>query len=329
MPVNEVRKYEDYERIISEQLQKCGVKYFDFYLLHSVVKRTYLLTESLGGFDFIKDLKEKRLARWIGFSFHDTADVLEEILSKYHEQFDFVQLQINYLDWESPVIQSKKCYEIACKYNIPVFVMEPIKGGRLINLPDAARLVFQQANPNASNAYFSLKWVAEKEQVACVLSGMNALDQVEDNLTSLIPPVVLELKEKNAIDKVVEIISLQKSIQCTACNYCIPYCPKKIPIPDLLNLYEEDNVNHAGRLYDRIIEGKGKASECLKCGKCEQICSQHLEIRKYLQDIAIEYEKENFKEKIRKLVKSMIEKMNLLNWVRKLIRRFLDRGVFK
>ena len=194
MPVNEVRTNGEYSRIFSEQIKKCGVDYFDFYLLHSVSYKTYLQTEKLGGFEFIKDLKERKLARWIGFSFHDSAEVLGEILEKYHEIFDFVQLQINYLDWESPVIQSRKCYDVAQKYNLPIFVMEPNKGGRLINLPNEAISIIQTVDADLSAASCALRWVASKKQIACVLSGMNSVEQVESNLASLQTPIVLSEK---------------------------------------------------------------------------------------------------------------------------------------
>ena len=184
MSVNEVHRSGDYQRIFDEQLKKCGVSWFDFYLLHSVSYKTYKKSEELGGIDFINNLKLKGLAKNIGFSFHDSAEVLEDILSKYHDVFDFVQLQINYLDWDSPVIQSRKCYEVARKYGLPIFVMEPIKGGRLVNLPKEAQSIVSTAL-SVSPAELALKWVGEKEKIACVLSGMNDLSQISANTSAL------------------------------------------------------------------------------------------------------------------------------------------------
>lgn len=323
MPVNEVHATKDYETIFNNQLKKCGVQYFDFYLLHSVSYKTYANTEKLGGFEFINGLKEKGYAKSIGFSFHDTAEVLEEILAKYHNIFDFVQLQINYLDWDSPVIQSKRCFDIATKFGLPIFVMEPIKGGRLINLPDEAKSLIE--NGSGSAAELALKWVGTKQSIVCVLSGMNKLSQVKSNIRALIKPIDMTQGQLDTIQDVVKIVNSLKSIQCTACRYCIPVCPKKIPITELLYLSESDNLNHTGRMYERITEGKGKAGDCLKCGRCEQVCSQHLPIRKHLIDIASEYENSTICYRILKNFKGILIKFGILNFARKLKRSFEDR----
>lgn len=325
MPVNEVQSSRDYQRIFDEQLKKCGVSWFDFYLLHSVSYKTYKRSVELGGIDFIKNLKLKGLAKNIGFSFHDSAEVLEDILSKYHEAFDFVQLQINYFDWDSPVIQSKSCLQVAEKYGLPVFVMEPIKGGRLINLPDEAKKAVSRCGIIPSE--LALKWVGAKESIVCVLSGMNELAQVDSNINALRRPVDISLNEENTISTVVKILNNQKSIQCTACRYCIPVCPKKIPITELLYLFESDNLNHTGRMYERLTDGKGKASDCLKCGKCEQVCSQHLPIREYLSEIASEYEDSSASSMIKKKTKEILRKIGLLNFARKMKRSIEDKGI--
>lgn len=322
MPVHSVYRREDYEKIFDEQKKRCGVDFFDFYLLHNVVRKTYLSTEKLGGFEFIQDLKRREEVKWIGFSFHDTADVLDEILSKYADKFDFVQLQINYLDWESQIIQSKLCYEVACKYNLPVFVMEPNKGGRLINLSKDALDIFREFNPYEKPASLALRWVAEKENIACVLSGMNSLSQVEENLKSLRNPIINK-QDIDTIIKIVEVINKSQNIQCTSCRYCIPVCPKKIPITELLNLYENDNVGHTGRIYERIIEGKGKASDCIKCGKCEQVCSQRLPIRNYIMDISNEYDSLKSK-KYKELLRKTLGRTKLLGIVRNIKHKYND-----
>lgn len=289
--IRTLQRYGGYESIFNQQLTRCGVDYFDFYLLHNLGHRSYLYTESLDGFSFIKKLKDNGLTRWIGFSFHDKAEVLEKILGKYRNDFDFIQLQINYLDWESPVIESRKCYEVAQKYEMPVFVMEPVKGGRLIDLPLEALKIMKRSRPGSTPASWAIEWVLGYENIACVLSGMNSMEQVRENLHAANRSSGLSQEEQNVIARVVELIQKERIIQCTYCRYCVPECPKKIPIPELLNLYENDNLEHVGRMYQRITETGGKAGSCLKCGKCEQVCSQHLEIRKYLSDIAAEYER--------------------------------------
>lgn len=285
-----LQRYGGYETVFEQQLASCGVDYFDCYLLHNVGLKSYLSTERLGGFAFIKNLKKNGLARWIGFSFHDKAEVLAQILEKYHADFDFVQLQLNYLDWDSPVIESRKCHEVAQKYGLPVFVMEPVKGGLLIDLPSEALEIMKESRPGGTPASWALQWVLGHENIACVLSGMNSINQVRENLNTVGRSSALSRDEQNVIARVIDLIQKERGIHCTYCNYCAPVCPQKIPIPELLHLYENDNINHGGMLYQRITAAGGKAGTCLKCGKCEQSCPQHLEIRKHLQSIAAEYE---------------------------------------
>lgn len=279
-----------YESVFKQQLARCGVDYFDFYLLHSLGLKSYLYTESQDGFTFIKNLKKNGLARWIGFSFHDSAELLEKILEKYHDDFDFIQLQVNYIDWDSPVIEARKCCEIARKYELPVFVMEPLKGGLLLDLPSEALEIMKKSRPDRSPASWALQWVSGQENIACVLSGISAREQIRENSNAVNRPDALSREERDVIARVVELIQKQRRIQCTYCRYCVPECPQNIPIPELLHLYENDNINHIAMLYKRVTETKGKAGDCVKCGICEQTCPQHLEIRKHLQSVAEEYE---------------------------------------
>lgn len=312
MPVVMVTETGHYKKIFADQLERCGVTWFDFYLLHNLGYDVYLKTEKLGGFEFLKGLKQRGLAKYIGFSFHDKAEVLEEILGKYHLDIDFVQLQINYLDWESPVIQSRKCYEVARKYNLPILVMEPVKGGRLFNLPDAIKREFALINPNASAASWAIRYVASLEGVALVLSGMSDVMQLRDNTNYMSDFKPLNDAERKAIARAVEFIRKEQRIQCTQCRYCLSVCPKHIPIPEVLHLYDNDNAGHVGRMYERICENKGKASDCLKCGRCERACSQHLEIRKYLKEIADVYEGSFTSSKI----KLFLKKVHLLKFAK-------------
>lgn len=287
MPIGIITRKEQYEEIFESQLEKCGVDYFDFYLLHNMGKENFDRTEQLGGFEFLSELKNAGKVNHIGFSFHDSPEVLDQILSK-HPEVDFVQLQINYLDWDSPVIQSEACYNIAIKHKKPIIVMEPVKGGLLINqLPDEAKKIFYQANKNLSPAIYAIKYCAHLEGVFLVLSGMSTTEQVEENVRNMVNAEPLLKEEYEAIDKAKKIINENQKIQCTNCKYCIEGCPKNIAIPEILHLYNLLDANdkksvtgngHYRFLYQRAIYGKGKASDCIKCGNCDKSCSQHLDV---------------------------------------------------
>lgn len=315
MPINSIHQSKEYEEIFREQLERCGVDYFDFYLLHNVGKSSYLSTEKLGGFDFLKQMKDAGKVKYIGFSFHDSADLLNEILDKYHEIIDFVQLQINYLDWESPVIQSGKCYETAVKYDMPVFVMEPVKGGRLADgLPKKAAVLLKNSAPS-----YAIRWVSDLENVVCILSGMTREEQVLENLDSVNRKITQE--ENDLLKRVVEIIKSESKISCTNCRYCVPVCPKKIPIPELFHLYENDNNGRMGGMYERVCNDAGKASDCLKCGKCEKVCSQKIEIRKWLAEIAESYEKKSFGYRMKIMLISFLKRIHVYYFIRRILKK--------
>ena len=314
MPVNGnlIRAEEDYYKVFNEQLRRCDVSYFDYYLLHNIGFRTYQTSDELGAFRFLKYLKDKGLSKAVGFSFHDTADVLDRILNKYSSLIDVVQLQINYLDWDSPVIQSRANYEVARKYNKEVFVMEPIKGGRLIELPKEAHAKIKKECPDETSASLALRFPASLDGVRFVLSGMTNVEQVHENLAVFDEFKPLNDREYKVLKEVAGIVHRSEKIACTGCGYCEKVCPKKIPIPMLFHLYENDNKNKVGRMYVRITEdqNRGKASECLRCGRCEQECSQHLPIRQYLSEVRKAYEPDTLLiGKARKTVKTILRKL--------------------
>ena len=325
MPVNGslIKKQEDYYTVFQEQLRRCEVEYFDYYLLHNLGHRTYLRSEELGAFTFLKYLKENGLAKKVGFSFHDKAEVLDEILAKYNDLIDVVQLQINYLDWDSPVIQSKNCYDVACKYGKTIFVMEPIKGGRLLNLPHEALKLIAAECPGETAASLALRFPASLDNVQFVLSGMTNAKQVHENMQVFNNLRPLSTKEKEVLKEVTSIIHKHDSIECTQCRYCEKVCPKKIPIPDLFHLYENDNKDHVGRMYIRITEeqNRGKASDCIRCGRCEQECSQRLPIRKLLADVKQAYEPSpSLQNRVKRKVKNIIGTRNV-EYLRKLLKK--------
>ena len=286
-----IRKEEEIPAFFEGQLERLGVDYVDYYWLHGLNKQTYLQAEQMHAFEFIQKKKAEGKIRHIGLSFHDRAEVLEEILSA-HPEMEYVQIQLNYLDWEDPAIEARLCYEIATKHGKPVIVMEPIKGGSLIQVPEQAREIFQQARPDLSIASWAIRFAASPANVMMVLSGMSNEEQMEDNISYMKDFRPLNETEQKALDKAVESIRALSIIPCTACRYCVDTCPKKIAIPDYFAIY--NNLKRGGQLagltsgmyYGNLTETHGKASECLKCGKCEKLCPQHLTIRKYLEDVA-------------------------------------------
>mgnify|MGYP000478237774 CR=1 FL=1 len=295
MPVWLVQNMEDYSEIFERQLARCGVTYFDFYLFHAMNKTRVEETEKTGGFAFVQRMKTEGRIRHIGFSFHDTAEALEEIL-KNHPEMEFVQLQINYYDWESENVQSRKCYEVAEKHGVPVIVMEPVKGGTLANMVGEPARILSALDENASYASYAVRYAASLPNVILVLSGMSDLKQLQDNTAYMKDFQPLTDKEQQAIGKVVEELEKLPTIPCTNCRYCVEGCPKKIRIPDIFGVYNmgvQFGVTDVTRgSYRCQIDGSGKAGDCIKCGKCEAQCPQHLEIRKLLEEAADIYEKE-------------------------------------
>jgi len=293
MPMWAVKEYADYERIFAEQLERCGVEYFDFYLLHALYGERYEEGVKLGAFDFVQKMKAEGKIKHIGFSFHDTADVLDKILTE-HPEMEFVQLQINYYDWESENVQSRKCYEVAVKHGVPVIVMEPVKGGTLASLAPQAAAVLDELNPEASYASFAVRYAASLEHVFMVLSGMSDYEQLLDNTSYMKDFAPLSEEEQAGIAKVVEELEKLPTIPCTKCRYCVDGCPQKINIPALFQSY--NNVIQFGdnavsrRSYTNAISERGLASACVECGLCEEQCPQHLEIRSLLKDVAKMFE---------------------------------------
>ncbi|MBO5178259.1 MAG: aldo/keto reductase [Lachnospiraceae bacterium] len=295
MPLN-IKEFADYGKYFNASQTVCGVSYFDFYLLHAITRDVYERHERLGGFRYMQDLKEQGVVRYIGFSFHDKPELLDEILTK-HPEMDFVQLQINYLDWESPVICSKKCYEIARKHSKPIFVMEPIKGGSLANKTDSLQ---EDEKLGASDlAELALKFVASLPGITVILSGMSEVGHVIDNRKTLLKVGELNERERQLIQNLREKITKVNKIQCTACGYCMEDCPQRIPIPSILALLNACGKNgetlqvypYQKRIYSGYVFNKGTAGSCIKCGKCENRCPQKLPIREYLAQAASLFEK--------------------------------------
>lgn len=291
MPTILVKSAEEYPMYFNSQLERTGVEYFDYYLMHNMGKDRYEKTQRFGGFEFASRMKEEGKIKNLGFSFHDDAKTLERILTE-HPEVDFVQLQINYLDWDNKIIQSAKCYETAKRFGKPVVVMEPVKGGTLANLPKEAQDLLLAYNPEATPASYALRFAAGLDNVMMVLSGMNTLEQVRENTRLMDNLKPLSEQEMNLLSEVVEIINRSMAVPCTSCGYCMEVCPKNIAIPGLFGLYNnyKINGNFSNMYYNRIVFEKGKASDCIGCRQCEKNCPQHIAIPSELKHIA-EFEK--------------------------------------
>ena len=282
---------EDRDRIFNEQLERCGLDYFDFYLLHSIEDggngETY---EKLDCFSWGLQKKAEGKIRHFGFSFHGSPEYLEQVLDA-HPEVEFVQIQLNYADWENPVVRSGKLYKILHSRNIPMIIMEPVKGGTLARLAPELEAKYRAARPDASVASWALRFVGSLPGVMTILSGMSTEEQMQDNIRTFTDFEPLTEKEMELVQEVRSIMLNVPQIGCTACRYCTDGCPMHIPIPDVfravntMTLYQE--VFRPKTFYGGLVgQGYGRASDCIGCGQCEGVCPQHLPIISLLKDAA-------------------------------------------
>lgn len=289
LPCSHLKNGKTAREIFSEQLLRCGVDYFDVYLLHGLDAEDAEYAEQMGCFDFLRELKETGLARYTGFSFHDTAEVLDGILSR-HPEIDVVQIQLNYLDWDNPIIQSGACWEVCRRHGKPILVMEPVKGGTLASIPTAAQNLLEGEAP----AHRALRFAASCEGVALVLSGMSTVGQVEENTALMSPFVPLTRKEASVLEEAARMIRKAVAIPCTGCAYCVEGCPAGIPIARYFALFNERERDgwqaNTEERYASLVQHFPRANSCLSCGRCESSCPQKLPIIQLLKKVSCAYD---------------------------------------
>lgn len=297
LPLFLITSEDQLEPIFSKQLERTGVECFDYYLLHNVSGFSEPGFLDVDSFAFANKKKEEGKIKHLGMSTHGNAEYLDTLLTM-HPEMEFVLLQINYLDWESEGVESRKCYEVACKHNKPVLVMEPLKGGFLADVPPEAEKLMKDYNPDASVISWALRFVASLDNVCMILTGASSLKQLEENIEDFENFTPLNDEEYKIIDEVREIINSNITVECTKCKYCLDACPEDINIPKIFDLYNAEKINDigdwtpVGNAYVNYskIPGAGLASDCTECGMCVEECPQHIDIPEVMKDVVKTFE---------------------------------------
>ncbi|WP_405321166.1 aldo/keto reductase [Methanobrevibacter thaueri] len=299
LPLFVITEESQLEPIFAQQLENCGVDYIDYYMLHNVSGFTENAWKNVDLYSFIQKKKEEGYIKHIGISTHGNAEFLEEILFE-HPELEFVLLQINYLDWEDEGIESRKCLEVARKYNKQVMIMEPYKGGFLADVPEEAEKIMKEYNPDRSVVSWAMRFVANIEDVEVVLTGASNLEQLESNIQEFNDADPLNDEEMEIISQVSEIINSNITVDCTKCRYCVDTCPEDIDIAKIFDLYnkhkllETDEWTQFGNAYLNYtkLDGVGIASDCIECENCIEECPQQINIPEVLKDVAKTFETE-------------------------------------
>ena len=294
MPTWALTSPEDNDKFVNEMLERLGIDYFDVFFIHNVNVPWLKLAEKCNTFEYIKKMKEDGIAKKIGFSFHDNSELLKKVLDKYAYILDIVQLELNYLDWEDPSIEAHKCYDLCVEHGLDVYVMEPLKGGVIVNPSDEIKNEFNRFNPDKSIASFAMRFCASLDSVKMVLSGMNKMEDLIDNCNTFENFEVLSEEEGEFLNKMALKLSESVVVPCSECGYCVDACPEMIPIPEYFNLYNTSKNQPESNIYrlyfDKLGEEKVPADDCTYCGTCLDYCTQKIDIPEELENLCEHFE---------------------------------------
>jgi len=294
MPTWALTCEEDNDKFVNEMLERLGIDYFDVFFIHNINGPWVKNAINANTFEYVKKMKENGIAKQIGFSFHDKADLLKKVLDEYGDMFDIVQLELNYLDWEDPSIEAHKCYDLCVEHGLDVYVMEPLKGGVIVNPNEEIKNDFKEFNPDKSIASFAIRFCASLEQVKIVLSGMSKMDDLLDNCDTYENFEVLSEEENEFLEKMALKLAENVAVPCSECGYCVDACPEMIPIPEYFHLYNTSKNQPESNIYrlyfDKLADEKVPADECTYCSTCIDHCTQKIDIPEMLEKVCEHFE---------------------------------------
>ena len=294
MPTWALTSEEDNDKFVNEMLERLAIDYFDVFFIHNINVPWLKLAEKCNTFEYVKKMKENGVARKIGFSFHDDSKLLKKVLDKYGDFLDIAQLELNYLDWDDPSIEARKCYELCVEHGLDVYVMEPLKGGVIVNLPDEIKNDFEEFNPDKSIASFAIRFCASLDSVKMVLSGMSKMRDLDDNIDTYENYEPLTDNESEFLENMALKLREKVAVPCSECGYCIDACPEMIPIPEYFNIYNTSKNQPQSNIYrlyyDKLGDEKVPASECTYCGTCIEHCTQKIDIPEELEKLCEHFE---------------------------------------
>lgn len=289
MPTWALTSPQDNDKFVNEMLERLGIDYFDVFFIHNINIPWLKNAEKNNTFEYVKKMKENGIAKKIGFSFHEKADLLSEVLDKYGDMFDIVQLELNYLDWEDSAIQSHKCYDLCVEHGLDVYVMEPLKGGAILNLSEEIQNDFKEFNPDKSIASMAIIFCASLEHVKMVLCGMSKMSDMEDNCDTFENFVPINVEEREFLEKMAEKVRLSLAVPCSECDYCDDICPCEIPISEFFSLYNTSKNHPKSNIYklyyDKLCDETTPLEECIECEKCIEFCTQNINIPEELKNV--------------------------------------------
>ena len=295
MPTWALTSDKDNDKFVDEMLERLGIDYFDVFFIHNINVPWLENAKNAKTFEYVKKMKEDGKAKQIGISFHDNSKLLKEVLDEYGDILDIVQLELNYLDWEDPAIEAHKCYDLCVEHGLDVYVMEPLKGGVIVNTNDEIKNEFNEFNPDKSIASFAIRFCASLEHVKIVLSGMSKMEDLLDNCETYDNFEVLSDEESAFLEKMALKLKENVAVPCSECGYCIDACPEMIPIPEYFNLYNTSKNQPESDIYrlyyDKLGDEKVPADDCTYCGTCLDHCTQKIDIPDKLEEVCSHFEK--------------------------------------